>query len=490
MAFTRKKKIGVFLLVVLIVGSVVTASLVTKGNNITEVQISPIKKRELLEAKVTASGEIRPVKFYNLTAEVAGRVTNIYVKEGDIVKAGQELIKVDPTFQANSAASQEAILRSEEQNARAAEIEWRAAENNVNSTKNSILAAKADLRRLQADLTLAEAEYNRSVDMVEAGVFSKAQFDSAKARREVALAAIESQQAHIQQLEDNLKNTISSVKRSEATYQSSNERIGSTRAQLLNAQDQLSKTVRKSPIDGVVSSLPLKEGEYVLANFSSSSLVTIADMADVNVEVKVDETDIANVKLGQSAKVKVDALGETEIDGEVTEIGHSAVTRSGQTISQTSSSQEAKDFKVVVKLKATPETLNRLRPGMSATATITTDTRSNVLAIPLQALVIKDLEEEKKAQEKPASTDVQKVEKEPSKKREEQGVYLVKNGKAEFVVVKTGITGDTDIEVLEGLKDSDQIVTGPFRQLRNLKSGTAVKQETANNKANKEKDEK
>ncbi|KAF0244454.1 MAG: HlyD family secretion protein [bacterium] len=489
MAFTRKKKIGVFLLVVLIVGSVVTASLVTKGNNITEVQMSPIKKRDLLESKVTASGEVRPVKFYNLTAEVAGRVTNIYVKEGDRVKAGQELIKVDPTFQANNAASQESILRSEEQNARAAEIEWRAAENNVNSTKNSILAAKADLRRAQADLTLAEAEYNRSVDMVEAGVFSKAQFDSAKARREVALAAIESQQAHIQQLEDNLKNTESSVKRSEVTYQSTRERIGSTRAQLLNAQDQLSKTVRKSPINGVVSSLPLKEGEYVLSNFSSSSLVTIADMADVNVEVKVDETDISNVKLGQLAKVKVDALGETEIDGEVTEIGHSAVTRSGQTITQSSSSQEAKDFKVVVKLKATVETLNRLRPGMSATATITTDTRNNVLAIPMQALVIKDLEEEKKAQEKATPTDVQKVEKEPSKKREEQGVYIVKDSKAEFVAVKTGITGDTDIEVLEGLKESDQIITGPFRQLRNLKSGTAVKQETVN-KANKEKDEK
>jgi HlyD family secretion protein len=211
-------------------------------------------------------------------------------------------------------------------------------------------------------------------------------------------------------------------------------------------------------------------------------------MSDVNVEVKVDETDISNVKLNQTAKIKVDALGELEIDGEVTEIGHSAVTRSGQTISQANTSQEAKDFKVVVKLKATPETLNRLRPGMSATATITTDKRENVLVIPMQALAIKDLDEEKKALEKSTPTDVQKVEKEAVKKREEQGVYIVKDGKAEFVVVKTGITGDTDIEVLEGLKEADQIVTGPFRQLRNLKSGTAVKQETT--KANKEKDEK
>lgn len=490
MAFTRKKKIGVFLLVVLIIGAVITASVLSNSKAITEVQLSAVKKRDLLESKVSASGEVRPVKFYNLTAEVPGRVTNIFVKEGDVVKADQPLLKVDPTLQANNAASQEAILRSEEQNARAAEIEWRAAENNVNSTKNSILGAKADLKRLQADLVLAEAEYQRAVDMVEAGVFAKSQFDSAKARRDAALASIESQQAHISQLEDSLKNAEAAINRSESTYKSSSERVGSTKAQLLNAQDQLSKTVRKSPIDGVVSSLPVKEGEYVLASFNTSPLVMIADMADVNVEVKVDETDIANVKLGQPAKVKVDALGETEIDGEVTEIGHSAVTRSGQTIAQTNTSQEAKDFKVVVKLKATPEVLNKLRPGMSATATITTNTRNNVLAIPLQALVIKDMAEDKK-DAKSTQGEAQKVEKDKAKpKREEvQGVYVVKNGKAEFVAVKTGITGDTDIEVVEGLKESEQIVTGPFRQLRTLKSGTAVKEESAN-KATKEKDEK
>ncbi len=490
MAFSRKKKIGVFLLVVIIAGAVITASVMSSNKAVTEVQISPVKKRDLLESKVTASGEVRPVKFYNLTAEVAGRVTNIYVKEGDVVKANQPLLKVDPTIQANQAASQEAILRSEEQNARSAEIEWRAAENNVNSAKNAILGAEADLKRAQADLILAEAEYQRSVDMVEAGVFSKAQFDTAKARRDVAIAAIDSQKARIKQLEDSLKNAEAAINRSESTYKSTVERIGATKAQLFTAQDQLSKTIRNSPINGVVSSLPVKEGEFVLASFNSSPLVMIADMADVNVEVKVDETDIANVRTGQPAKVKVDALGETEIDGEVTEIGHSAVTRSGQTIAQTSTSQEAKDFKVVIKLKASLETLNRLRPGMSATATVTTDTRSSVLAIPLQALVIKDLAEEKKAQEKPAANEAQKVEPEQAKKREEvQGVYVVKNNKAEFVVVKTGITGDTDIEVIEGLTESDKIVTGPFRELRNLKSGTEIKQESAN-KANKEKDEK
>src|SRR5262249_4021467 len=154
----------------------------------------------------------------------------------------------------------------------------------------------------------------------------------------------------------------------------SQARVEQVRSGLRSNQDLLSKTTRFSPIDGVVSSLPVKEGEYALANFSTTALMVIADMSVVNVEVKVDETDIANVKVGQHAKVKVDALGETEIDGEVTEVGSSAITRSGQTIAQTTGSQEAKDFLVVIKLLPTDETREKLRPGMSATATVTTDT--------------------------------------------------------------------------------------------------------------------
>lgn len=490
MAFSRKKKFLVFGIVVLVVAGAITASVMSNNKTITEVQIADVAKRDLLESKVTASGEVRPVKFYNLTAEVTGRVTNIYVREGDVVKADQPLLKVDPTQQANSAASQEAILRSEQQDSRSAEIQWRAAENNVNSTKNLIIASEADLKKTQADLALAQAEFNRAAEMVEAGVFSKSQYDNAKSRLEIAKATVESQKARNQQLEFQLRDAEAAVQRNETVFKGTQERVSSTRSTLLNAQDLLNKTTKKSPINGVVSSLPVKEGEYVLANLSSSPLMMIADMADINVEVKVDETDIANVKLNQTAKVKVDALGEKELDGEVIEIGHSAVTRSGQTIATSTTSQEAKDFKVVIKVKADPDMLTKLRPGMSATATITTDTRSNVVAIPLQSLVIKDLSEDKKqGQPTPAgSKEAEKVGKDQSKpKREEvQGVFVVKDGKAEFVAVKTGITGDTDIEVLEGLSEKDKIITGPFRQLRNLKSGTPVKAESNNPQGNKE----
>jgi HlyD family secretion protein len=491
MAFTRKKKVIVILSVIVVVAAVVTASVLSNSKTIVGVQMADVKKRDLLESKVTASGEVRPVKFYNLTAEVQGRVTNIYAREGDVVKTDQPLLKVDPTQQANSAASQEAILRAEEQDARSAEIQWRAAENNVNGTKNQLLSAQANLRRLQADLRLTESEYQRAAEMVEAGVFSKSQFDIAKNKIEAAKATVEAQEAQIEQLQYQIKDAQAAVRRAESSFKSLNERVTATKAQLRNVQDLLVKTVKKSPIDGVVSSLPVKEGEFVLANFNSSPLMTIADMSNVNVEVKVDETDIANVKLGQQAKVKVDALGETEITGEVIEIGHSAVTRSGQTIAQSTNSQEAKDFKVVIKLKAEQEMLNKLRPGMSATATVTTDTRQNILAIPIQALVIKDLNEEKnKANKKPGEPEpaVQTSSSSEKQKRQEvQGVYVVKDGKATFIEVKTGITGETDIEVLSGLNENDKIVIGPFRQLRNLTTGTAVKAETEPNKNEKAK---
>lgn len=464
----KRKKLLTITGVCALIAAAITASVLSSGQEIVEVQISEVKRRKLLESKVTANGEVRPVKFYNLTAEVSGRVTNIYVREGDEVKADQELLRVDPTQQANNAASQEAILRAEETDARNSEIQLQAAINNVNSTKNLILAAQAELRRAEADLQLARADFQHAAEMVEAGIFSRSQYDTAKMRFEAAEASVAAQQARIEQLQYQLRDAQAAVIRAENSNKAIQERLKATRAQLANARDLLFKTVKKSPINGIVSSLPVKEGEFVVANLSSSPLMMIADMSDVNVEVKVDETDIASIKIGQPAKVKVDALGETEINGKVIEIGHSAVTRSGQTIAQTNtSSQEAKDFKVVVKLEADQATLGKLRPGMSATATITTDTRNDVLTVPIQALVIKDLGNE------------------AGEKRETQGVFLVKDGKAEFVEIKTGITGDTEIEILSGLNENDKIVIGPFRQLRNLKSGTAVTQEKKTDKEDK-----
>jgi len=240
----------------------------------------------------------------------------------------------------------------------------------------------------------------------------------------------------------------------------------------------LRKTTYNAPFDGIVTNLPVREGETVVVgiqNSPGSTLMTIADMSIITAEVKVDETDIVNVKLGQVAEVTIDAIPRKTFKGKVTEIGNNAVLRSSglSTAQTTSGSQEAKDFKVVITLNEPPE---NLRPGLSATAKITTATRENAVTIPIQALTIRDkadLDEKKKG----ADT-VQAAAPETKKKKEElQGVFVVRDGKASFVTVETGITGTTEIEVTNGLKEGDRIVTGSYKVLRNLRNGASVKEE-------------
>jgi HlyD family secretion protein len=256
---------------------------------------------------------------------------------------------------------------------------------------------------------------------------------------------------------------------------SSQERVAQGQAALRQESDRFSKTTKYSPIDGVVSSLPVKVGEYALAGFTTTPLLTVADMSEIIAEIKVDETDVANVQVGHRAKVKVDAIGTKEedaIEGEVIEKGASALTRSGQATAATAtSSQEAKDFLVKIRLNPAPEVRDRLRPGMSATAVITTAKADNVLAVPLQAIVPRELPGDQGEQAASAKS-----------KKEVEGVFIIgSDGHAHFRPVKTGIKGDQDIEVKEGpetqLKEGDEIITGPYKTLRSLKDGDLVKRE-------------
>jgi HlyD family secretion protein len=212
----------------------------------------------------------------------------------------------------------------------------------------------------------------------------------------------------------------------------------------------------------------------------------IADMSAINVKVNVDETDITNVKLDQKVKVKVDALGETEIEGKVVEISQTAQDRSGRTIAQTSSSgsQEAKDFKVTIRLvNMSEEIRNRLRPGMSATATISTDRRENVIAVPLQALVERDPDQIKTGSGATPTPAAQNQNQNPKDKKPVKGVFVIQNNKTVFTAVETGITGENDIEIKSGLNEGQEIVTGPYRQLRTLKNDQAIKREDKTKKA-------
>jgi HlyD family secretion protein len=249
--------------------------------------------------------------------------------------------------------------------------------------------------------------------------------------------------------------------------------------------DALDKTISRAPFDGLVTNVPVREGETVVVgiqNAEGSTLMTLADMSVITAEVKVDETDIVNVALGQPADVTVDALPGRIFKGHVTQVGDQALLRTtGIATSQsTTGTEEAKDFKVVVTLD---QPSSDLRPGLSATAKITTAHKPNALTIPIQALVERNVETEKelaanagkvKAAAKTAAL-------KPADTKLVQGVYLVKQDRkkirVEFVPVKTGITGATDIEVLSGLKAGDKIVTGRYKVLRTLKSGTPVKED-------------
>ena len=255
----------------------------------------------------------------------------------------------------------------------------------------------------------------------------------------------------------------------------------------------LKKTTYAAPYDGMITNLPVREGETVvigIQNSPGSTLMTLADMAVITAEVKVDETDIVNVRLGQPAEVSIDAIPKKTFKAVVTEIGDNAIVRSTgvSTSQQTSASQEAKDFKVVVTLQDPPD---NLRPGLSATAKITTATRSSVLAIPIQALTVRSRADLKAGSGEKNSVEAsgpQTATSNPSNddKEEVQGVFAIREGKAQFLPVQTGVIGTTDIEVVSGLKPGDEIVTGSYKVLRTLRPGTSVK---VDNTAPKKEDE-
>ncbi|MEN3335825.1 MAG: HlyD family secretion protein [Blastocatellia bacterium] len=471
MALTRKKKTIIIVLVVVGLITIIALSKAFQKREGEPVQIGKVERRTALISKVTASGEIRPVHIYNLTAEVPGRVEAIYVTEGQTVKKGQPLVKVDPTQSGFAVSAGEANVRVSQADVQNQQVALDQARNNVNQEKANLATAEADLERLQADLHYAESEFKRNEDLVEKGVINKSQFDSVKSRYDQARATVNAQRSRINQIKVQIKDAELAINRAEAALNSSQQRVKQGQANLAQQADQLKKTTRFSPIDGVVSSLPVKVGEYALASFSTTPLLTVADMAQINTEVHVDETDIADVQVGQKVKVKVDALGDKEIDGDVIEKGASAITKSGQTIASTANSQEAKDFLVKIKLNPTDEIRNKLRPGMSATATITTATADNVTTVPLQAIVPRELPKDKAAESQPQTGG-------PAKKKEVEGVFVFEGGKAKFVEVTTGIKGDQEIELKSGPKENDEIIIGPYKTLRSLKDGDQVKRET------------
>jgi HlyD family secretion protein len=323
----------------------------------------------------------------------------------------------------------------------------------------------ADLNRAKSDYERAKLDWERAQGLFKAALVAKSEYDASNAAWQTADAGLAQAQARVAQ--------------AKAQKDSADKHITQIRANLTRAADVLDKTVYQAPFDGTITNLPVREGETVVVgiqNSPGSTLMTLADMAVITAEVRVDETDIVNVRLGQPAEVSIDAIPKKVFKAVVSEIGDNAIVRStGVSTSQaTSASQEAKDFKVVVTLQDPP--LN-LRPGLSATAKITTAARNNVLSVPIQALAVRHEDELKPAGSKSSEAVQAAAPADPAsnKKDEIQGVFVLRNKKVEFIPVETGVAGTTDIEVTKGLKEGDEIVTGSYKVLRTIKPGTSVK---------------
>jgi HlyD family secretion protein len=411
------------------------------------VQAADVVRQDLTQY-VASTGEIKPKKSVNISSNAMGRIVKMPVKEGDHVSEGDLLISLESIQTAADVEAAQAMLG-------AAQTELDAMESQIKSNEAAVASAKADIARSEADLNRAKINLDRSNAMMKDGLIAREQFDHTKADYDVAVAQVRAVKARLDQAEAQAAQTL---KQREGT----SLRLAQQRTGLIRAQDQLSKTTITSPLKGIITYLPVNEGEIAIIgvqNQPGTTLMTIADMSVITAEVKVDETDIVNVHIGQEAEIKVDALGDRKLKGHVSDVGNSAVNRSGNT-GNTGNTQEAKDFKVVITLDDPPE---QLRPGLSCTASIITARTAQVLTIPLQALTIRSFDD-------PAD---------PLKKKkiEKEGVYVIKDGTVLFRPVKTGITGTTDVEILEGLSEKEKIVTGPYQTLRTMEDNTKVKVE-------------
>jgi HlyD family secretion protein len=492
MALSRKKKIIIGVVVGVVLAAVVVVSVIATRKEEPEVITVKIETRPELKQTVTASGEVRPVRYIKLTSEVAGRIEEIYVSPGDMVTKGKPLVRLDPTQLQSSQEAQWAATQAsinDVQNARnavtSAQQSLVVAEASVASARQQVVAFQTAVDRAQVELNTAQRELKRYTELIEAGVSSRFEYDTARDRYDTAKIALETAKANLEAQNIAVKEAMERAKQQRITVQeaqtsikSSEMRASQQSAMLRGQQSQRSKATQLSPLTGVIADIPTRVGEYAVSALSSTPLMTIADMSTINVEVNVDETEINNVAVGQQAKIKVDALGDKEIKAVVTQKNPLAVAKSDQTggLSNRVNVQEAKEFKVTMELKDLSEDVqNSLRPGMSSTATITTNTKNNVLAVPLESIV------EKAPTPAPSgsiASSVPAASPSGSPLKAQKGVYLIEGNKVRFIEVTTGITGEADIEITSGLKPQQEIVRGPSRVLKTLKDGMTVKRQT------------
>ncbi len=446
------KKILLIVLAIVVTAALVGFMVYKQQSGYTKVLTAKISRQDLTTI-VSGTGQIKPKNYVNLGATAMGRITHLYVKEGDYVKKGQLVATVENVAQEAQVTGQKAAIA--------------AARTDIASYIAAEKTAEANVEHAQADLEQKKLDWIRAQGLYKAGIMAKQDFDAKKAAYDTDVASLAQAVAQVNQAKANTNSARGHLRTAEATLKAN--------------QNALDLTEAIAPFDGIVTNEPVREGETVvegIQNTEGSTFMTIADMSVITAEVKVDETDIVNVKMGQQADVTVDAIPGKVFKGHVTLVGDQALLRStGQaTSTSTTGTEEAKDFKVVVTLD---QPSNDLRPGLSCTAKITTAHKHDVLALPIQALTLYT---------PPATGDKGKVEAASisspnSAASPVQGVFVMHKDdhgryRAKFVPVTTGITGTTNIEVLTGLSPGDEVVIGPYKTLRALKNGALLKRET------------
>ncbi|WP_111685008.1 efflux RND transporter periplasmic adaptor subunit [Winogradskyella tangerina] len=433
MSKTVKIILGVVVLFIVILIGGKSMGWFGKKGNFKEVTVKEVALKDIVET-VSATGKIQPEVEVNISSEVSGEIIELPFKEGQDVKKGDLLVRVNPDL------IQSALNRSQ-------------------ATYQNV---RAGLEQAEASLRQAKADYERNKTLFEKGVISKATWDQSVAAYETAEAA-----------------------RNSAYYS-----VQSSAASVNEARDNLARTTIYSPMSGTISSLSVELGERVVGTqqMAGTEILRVADLTNMEVEVDVNENDIVKVSIGDSTIVEVDAYLKKEFKGVVTEIANSAAG--------TLAADQVTNFKVKVKIleesytdltEGKPESYSPFRPGMTATVDIITKTRKDAIAVPISAIVIKT---DTSSTKKPFKVSTEASD-EPKKEEEKfECVFINDNGKAKLRVVETGIQDDTFIEVVSGLSKDDKIITGPYNMVsKTLKPGDLIEDKNKKSEASEEKEE-
>lgn len=417
---TKRTKVIIGVTSLVLVVAIAIGAAVTRNSGGVQVKLEPVAQRDLV-AVVSASGWIRPHRKVDVQADVMGRIVELNVREGDLVTKGQVLLRINPTQYQATVARMRAMV-------------------------SEALARQAQAR---ANLIQANRAYERALTLSKSGenLISRQAVEDAETQFEVQKELLRAAEFGVQQ----------------------------ARAAVSEEEDRLNKTIIRSPMAGVVTRLEVEEGETAIIgtmNNSGSLLLTVADLSTMEAVIRVDETDVPELKLGDSAEVKIDAFPGRKFTGRVTEISHSSTRNPEQAAQQGGSSTQSVDFEIVIQLDNPPTTL---RSDLSATAEVVTATRRNVMSIPIIALTVRERGNVKAlpAEDKNAKREASAAEKDRSE--DQEGVFILKDGKAQFVQVRTGITGREHFEIVSGLTAKDTVVAGPYEAIRSLEDGKALK---------------